>query len=56
MVKKFGLEGEPGPVRDYEQEAFSMIALDCDGERACNMLELWALENIDAQYLSLIHI
>lgn len=27
-----------------------MIALDCDGERACNMLELWALENIDAQY------
>ena len=48
-MEQFGLFGEKGPQRDYEEAAFKRINLDLDGERACNLCEVWAIQNINKQ-------
>ena len=50
VVNKFTLFGEAGPTNDYEREAFGRVNLDEDGSRACHMCELWAIQNIQAQF------
>ena len=40
----------PGPLHDYERSIFSGVNIDAEGEIVCNMLELWAIDNINDQF------
>ena len=51
IVDKFELFGEPGTmVHDYEKSCFAKVNIDRDGARACNMCEIWAIQNINDQF------
>jgi len=49
IVEKYGLFGPPGARQDYERAAFDRIDLDADGDRACHICEIWAVQNINRQ-------
>jgi len=51
LVKKYKLFGEPGSLQhDYERECFANFDLDNDWTKAADLCEVWAVQNINAQF------